>query len=58
MMSAMPERYGNKLRQWLWAAFKSGALMSFCERQLRAVLAQGAARKPGASTRISLAGSA
>src|SRR5438477_9410029 len=57
-MSAMPERYGNKPRQWLWAAFKSGAPMPLCERQLRAVLAQGAARRPGAPTRISLAGSA
>ena len=38
--SSMPECYADTPRQWLWAAFKSGAPMPLCERHLRSVLAQ------------------
>jgi hypothetical protein len=44
----MPERYRDTPRQWLWTAFKSGAPMPLCERQLRFVVAQaGLRRVPG-----------
>jgi hypothetical protein len=37
---AMPERYRGRKQEWLWRAFKSGAPMPICERQLRSVLAR------------------
>jgi hypothetical protein len=36
----MPDRYGGRMQEWLWRAFKSGAPMPICERQLRSVLAR------------------
>lgn len=35
---SMPERYAGTDKEWLWSAFKSGAPMPICERQLRHVL--------------------
>jgi hypothetical protein len=37
---ARPERYHGTAAEWLWRAFKSGAPMPICERQLRNILAQ------------------
>jgi hypothetical protein len=37
-VEAMPDRYDGRLQEWLWRAFKSGAPMPICERQLRSVL--------------------
>jgi len=34
----MPTRYSGKPNEWLWRAFKSGAPMPICERQLRNIL--------------------
>ena len=34
----MPEGYRGKPSEWLWRAFKSGAPMPICERQLRHIL--------------------
>jgi hypothetical protein len=34
----MPEYYSDSPRQYLWLAFKSGAAMPLCERQLRNIL--------------------
>jgi hypothetical protein len=42
---AMPPHYAGKANAWLWRAFKSGAPMPICERQLRNILPQGSARK-------------
>src|SRR5690242_20630635 len=39
-VSEMPQRYLAKPSEWLWRAFKSGAPMPICERQLRNVLAR------------------
>ncbi len=36
--SAMPERYAGTQKEYLWHAFKSGAAMPICERQLRNLL--------------------
>ena len=36
---ARPERYGGTPSEFLWRAFKSGAPMPVCERQLRNILA-------------------
>ena len=36
----MPEYYSGSPRQFLWLAFKSGAAMPLCERQLRNILAR------------------
>ena len=38
---ASPARYGGTPGEWLWRAFKSGAPMPICERQLRSILAHG-----------------
>jgi len=38
--SEMPARYSGKPSEWLWRAFKSGAPMPICERQLRNILAR------------------
>jgi hypothetical protein len=35
---SMPESYAGTDKEWLWSAFKSGAPMPICERQLRHVL--------------------
>ena len=35
----MPSSYSGKASEWLWRAFKSGAPMPICERQLRHILA-------------------
>jgi hypothetical protein len=39
-LEAMPRAYAGKANAWLWQAFKSGAPMPICERQLRNILAQ------------------
>jgi hypothetical protein len=36
---SMPSVYRGKINEWLWRAFKSGAPMPICERQLRHILA-------------------
>ncbi len=36
---AMPMRYAGTGQECLWRAFKSGAAMPICERQLRSILA-------------------
>jgi hypothetical protein len=36
----MPSYYHGKANAWLWRAFKSGAPMPICERQLRKLLAR------------------
>ena len=47
---ASPARYGGTPGEWLWRAFKSGAPMPICERQLRSILAhRGPLPRPGAS---------
>jgi len=38
--SEIPPRYVGMPNGWLWDAFKSGAPMPICERQLRNVLAR------------------
>jgi len=35
---AMPDSYAGTAYEWLWRAFKSGAAMPLCERQLRKIL--------------------
>lgn len=35
---SMPPLYGGKPQEWLWRAFKSGAPMPICERQLRHII--------------------
>jgi hypothetical protein len=37
-LEAMPAHYQGKPNAWLWEAFKSGAPMPICERQLRNIL--------------------
>jgi hypothetical protein len=45
-----PARYGGTPGEWLWRAFKSGAPMPICERQLRSILAhRGPLPGPAAS---------
>ncbi len=47
---ASPARYGGTPGEWLWRAFKSGAPMPICERQLRSILAhRGPLPRSGAS---------
>lgn len=36
----LPAHYDGKPHEWLWHAFKSGAPMPVCERQLRQILGQ------------------
>lgn len=36
---SMPSAYRGNANEWLWRAFKSGAPMPICERQLRHILA-------------------
>jgi hypothetical protein len=36
----LPAHYLGKPQQWLWQAFRSGAPMPVCERQLRQILSQ------------------
>ncbi|SRR5258706_1418381 len=35
---SMPPAYRGRPNEWLWQAFKSGAAMPICERQLRHIL--------------------
>ena len=37
--SEMPPAYAGTAQEWLWRAFKSGATMPLCSRQLRTILA-------------------
>jgi hypothetical protein len=37
---SIPSAYRGKENEWLWRAFKSGAPMPICERQLRHILAK------------------
>ena len=45
---APPERHRGTPAEWLWRAFRSGAPMPICERQLRNVLAHPTPRSAGA----------
>ena len=38
-LDSLPAHYDGKAHEWLWRAFKSGAPMPICERQLRQILA-------------------
>jgi hypothetical protein len=38
--AALPERHRGRLQEGLWRAFRSGAPMPICERQLRSILAR------------------
>ena len=39
-LEQVPVHYRGKPHEWLWQAFKSGAPMPICERQLRQILAR------------------
>lgn len=39
-LEQVPAHYQGKPNEWLWRAFKSGAPMPICERQLRQILAR------------------
>jgi hypothetical protein len=39
-LAEMPQRYRGRANGWRWRAFRAGAPMPICERQLRTILAR------------------
>ena len=53
----MPDHYRGTAKEFLWAAFKSGATMPLCTRQLRSILARRRPTKSSPNTEATVGSS-